>query len=175
MNDLELVRPTAAHKDLAEEFKKEFIQHGETVIHGSALLDQLDYDAWLDHIRRSGSLRTVMPGWVPADTFFAIRKRDSRIIGMIDIRHNLDNEFLSSYGGHIGYAVRPGERRKGYAAQMLRLALDHARKLSLSKVMLSCDADNLASIKTIEKCDGILTETKAYTDGRPIHIYWITL
>lgn len=175
MKTLELVRPTKHYRDLAEELKQEYFQNGETVIHGSALLDQLDYDAWLDHIRCNGSSDTVKPGWVPADSFFALRKRDGRIIGMIDIRHNLDNEFLANYGGHIGYAVRPGERGKGYAAHMLRMALDHARRLGLSKVMLGCNADNIASMKTIEKCGGVRTETKACDDGRTMHIFWIEL
>lgn len=175
MDELELVRPMPSHKNSAEEFKKEFYNCGEHVINGSALLDQMEYDEWLENTRRNSRLETVRSDWVVADTFFAIRKSDGRIIGMVDIRQSIDNEFLSRYGGHIGYAVRPGERRKGYATQILKIALKYAKSIGLSEVMLGCYSDNLASIKTIEKCGGVLTETKPYVDGKPMNVYWIAL
>ena len=78
-------------------------------------------------------------------------------------------------GGHIGYAIRPHERRKGYAAEMLRLALAYAKNIGLESVMLGCYCDNTASKKTIEKCGGILTETKPYMDGTMMDVYWIEL
>jgi len=173
MDELVLVRPTPAHKSGAEKFKREFFSCGEQVINGSALLDQMEYGEWLENIRRNSSPETVRPDWVVADTLFAVRKSDGRIIGTVDIRHNLDNEFLSRYGGHIGYAVRPSERRRGYATQILKMALQHAKSIGLSRVMLGCYADNLASIKTIEKCGGVLAETKPYADGKPMNVYWI--
>ena len=173
MDELELVRPMPSHKNGAEEFKREFYSCGEQVINGSALLDQMEYDKWLENTRRNSNPETVRTDWVVADTFFAVRKTDGRIIGTVDIRHNLDNEFLSEYGGHIGYAVRPSERRKGYATQILKMALKHAKSIGLSRVMLGCYADNLASIKTIEKCGGVPAETKPYADGKPMNVYWI--
>lgn len=175
MDELELVRPTPAHKNNAEEFKQEFYNYGEHVINGSALLDQMEYDEWLGNTKRNSNPDTVRTDWVVADTFFAVRKNDSRIIGTTDIRHNIDNEFLSKYGGHIGYAVRPSERNRGYAAQILKMAMAHAKSIGLSRVMLGCYSDNLASIKTIEKYGGVLTETKPYVDGKPMNVYWITL
>ncbi|MGE5604102.1 MAG: GNAT family N-acetyltransferase [Bacteroidota bacterium] len=108
-------------------------------------------------------------------TFLAIRKSDRKIIGIIDIRHNLGNKFLAEYGGHIGYAARPSERHKGYATQLLRMALKYGKSLNLTKVMLGCYADNIASIKTITKCGGVLTETKPYVDGKPMNVYWIEI
>ena len=175
MEDLSLIRPTSALKSKSNDFKQEFFGFGEPVINGSALFDQLEFDDWLIHIQKSSRPETVQPDWVVADTFFAVRRQDNRLIGMIDIRHNLNNAFLSEYGGHIGYAVRPSERRKGYATQMLKLALAYAKSIGLKKVMLGCYADNTASYKTILKCGGILTETNPYADGKPMHIYWITL
>ncbi len=175
MDELELIKPTSKHKSSAEEFKREFYSHGEYIIYGSALLDQMEYDDWLLNTIRNSRPETVRPDWVVADTFFAISKNSSRIIGIIDIRHNIDIEFLSKYGGHIGYAVRPSERRKGYAAQILKLALVHAKSIGLSRVMLGCYSDNLASIKTIEKCGGVLTETKPYIDDKLMNVYWIDL
>lgn len=94
---------------------------------------------------------------------------------MIPYRHNLDHYFLASYGGHIGYFVCPSERRKGYAVQMLSMTLEYAKSIHLSSVMLGCYSDNTASVKTILKCGGVLTETKPYTDGKPMNVYWINL
>jgi len=175
MPEIALELPRADHEQRANEFKQEFLLHQEPVINGSALLDRMDYGEWLAFTTRNRDPETVHPDWVPASTFFAVRNSDHSIVGMIDIRHHLNNAFLASYGGHIGYSVRPGERRKGYATQMLRLALAYAASLPLPRVMLGCYADNAASAKTILKCGGQLTATKPYTDGRLMNIYWIEL
>jgi len=185
MNDLELQLPTKEHKVAAENFKNEFFNHQETVIYGSALLDQMEYEQWLIHNTNNRQENTVTSNWVPATTFFAVRKNDQKIIGMIDIRHNLKNDFLAQYGGHIGLSVRPSERKKGYGTEMLKMGIDYAKGLGIEKLMLGCFSDNLPSIKTIEKCGGILTETKLYSGGQLlkipdtqekfVNIYWIVL
>ena len=175
MDELTLVRPCLQLKEKAMEFKQEFFDHGEPVVSGSALLDQMEYEAWLDHIRKNEDPRTVQDDWVVASTFFAMRKQDEKLIGMIDIRHSLQQEFLKCYGGHIGYAVRPSERRKGYATMMLSHGLDFARSIGLKRVMLGCYSDNVPSKRTIEACGGVCVQTKPYTDGKPMNIYRITL
>lgn len=175
MEDIQLVFPNTEHQRAAEDYKEEFFQNGETVINGSALFDQMEFDEWLQNTRDNQHPETVRPDWVVASTFFAVRSRGNRILGMIDIRHSLDNEFLSRYGGHIGYSVRPSERRKGIASEMLRQALDYARSIGLSRVMLGCYTENLASIRTIEKCGGRLSEVKPYLDGQMMNVYWISL
>jgi predicted acetyltransferase len=173
LEDIVLEMPTIQHEMMANQFKEEFFEHNEQIINGSALLDKMDYREWLNNIERNNIPETVRNDWVAATTYFAVRKSDNKIIGIIDIRHNLDNKFLADYGGHIGYSVRPNERRKGYATQMLKMALEYARSLNLKKVMLGCYTDNIASIKTIIKCGGILTESKPYVDGRLMNVYWI--
>ena len=110
---------------------------------------------------------------IPATTFFAVRKNDGRIIGMIDVRHRL-NGFLRNYGGHIGYGVRPSERRRGYAAEMLRLALSYCSSLGLDRVMISCNADNEGSRRTILRRGGVL-EREFRHSGGTVQIYWIIL
>ena len=94
-------------------------------------------------------------------------------MGLIDVRHSLDTDFFLRYGGHIGYAVRPSERRKGYGAAMLRRALAFASGIGLAEVMVSCGSDNLASRKTIEACGGRLAGWEPYADGLTLLIYWI--
>ena len=175
MYHIELLAPTGELESSAMDFKQEHFNHGQLVINGSALLDKSEsYDAWLKQIENNSDERTVQPDWVVSSTFFAVRKDDNKLIGMIDIRHRL-NQFLSEYAGHIGYSVRPSERNKGYATEMLRLGLEYCKKIGLQKVMLGCYKDNIASIKTITKCGGVLEKERLYTDGKPMLIYWIYL
>ena len=168
--ELELQLPTLQHKIAAEDFKNEFLEMQEPVIYGSALFDQMDYDQWFVHNTNNRHESTVTIGWVAATTLFAVRKQDLKIVGIIDIRHNLENEFLAQYGGHIGYSVRPSERKKGYGTEILKMGMEYAKSLNIEKLMITCFSDNIASIKTIEKCGGILSETKPYTDGQLINI-----
>lgn len=183
MNEIELQLPVLAHEEAAKDFINEFFEAKEKIVNGSAMLDQMDYKSWLTQTVSNRLEETVKNGWVSATTFFAVRKCDGKIIGMIDIRHNLNNEFLARYGGHIGYSVRPSERRKGYATQMLEAALKYAKSLGINKVMLSCFSKNIPSAKMIEKCGGRLTETKLYdgetiisnSDGKTVNIYWLDL
>ena len=154
---------------------QEHLDHGELELHGAALLDSMNtYADWLSLLAANSSPDTVGPDWVMSSTFFAARDSDQKIVGTIDIRHEL-NEFLASYGGHIGFGVRPSERGHGYAAQMLLLGLEHCRQLKLPKVMLACYQDNIPSAKTILKCGGVLEREFVYTDGKTVQVYWTQL
>ena len=97
---------------------------------------------------------TVSKDWVDATTFFVVRTSDNRIVGMVDIRHRL-NYFLSICGGHIGYSVRPSERKKGYGTEILKQALEYGSR------------------KIIVKCGGKLEKEFTYIDGKIIQVYWI--
>ena len=94
-------------------------------------------------------------------------------MGTIQIRHRLTGELCRS-GGNIGYGVRPDERKKGYASQMLTLALDFCRKIDLERVLLDCRADNAASERTIRKCGGISAGEAQVPgdDGQQERIRW---
>ena len=83
MEPLKLVYPAKVHQDKAEAFKKEFLAHGETVINGSALLDQMDYLPWLEYIKKNNDPQTVSKDWVVSSTFFAVRESDEEIVKRI--------------------------------------------------------------------------------------------
>ena len=163
------------HKEAAEKMKQEYFDYGERVMNGSALYDQMEFDQWLVNTDRNHNPATVQDDWAVATTFFAFRKSDGRMLGMIDVRHALTVPFLKEYGGHIGYAVRPSERKKGYATAMLRLALQYCTALGIETVRLGCYTDNLASIRAMERCGGKRIEEKPYADGKPMYIYEISL
>jgi predicted acetyltransferase len=112
------------------------------------------------------------PDYVPSTFLFAFV--GSRIVGRASIRHRL-NEFLMRKGGHIGYVVVPEFRRRGYATAILRLALDVAqRKAGTERLLVTCDDDNIGSIRTIEKNGGVLENIISGPDlTKPLRRYWI--
>lgn len=97
------------------------------------------------------------------------------IVGKLSLRHEL-NDFLKKIGGHIGYGVIEKYRRRGFASEMLLQSLPYAKELGISKVLVTCDDDNIGSIKTIEKGGGVL-ENKIEQEGdKPLkRRYWIQI
>ncbi len=149
---IKLIRPSKEHEEEALAFKKEFFDNGENTINGSELLDQTDsYESWLQAVTKNTSKATVNPEWVVTDTYFAIDENE-RIVGVIDFRHELKG-FLKDFG-NSGYSVRPSERKKGYATQMLSLILERAKETGLKSFQLSAEKSNPPSIKTIIKNGG---------------------
>jgi predicted acetyltransferase len=168
MNEIELVFPTKVHEIDAKEYFEEHILYGENTLHGDSGLDSAEsYDKWLEKINDALTCE------IHSIIFFAIRKRDKKLIGTINVRY----PYLGyvQVHGHIGYGIRPSERRKGYATMMLKLALEHCRKIGLEKVLLTCDKSNLASAKTIMKCSGVFENEEKQNDGDYLQRYWIEL
>lgn len=110
-------------------------------------------------------------GFVPSTYYVGVV--DGMVVGRVFIRHEL-NDFLERIGGHVGYGVVPGFRRKGYATEMLRLALPLCSSLGLEKILVTCDVDNVGSRKVIENCGGIFA---GISDEPEIDVqkrkYWI--
>ncbi len=169
---LTLVRPTLELKDKALNYRQEYFDNNELIINGSELLDKTDsYEEWLNNVTVNTSPDTVNPNWVVTDTFFAMDENEN-IIGMIDLRHTL-NDFLQDFG-NCGYSVRPTERRKGYATEMLRQILIIAKEAGLQEVHLSVERDNEPSIKTIIKNNGKYERSFDF-EGEKADIYKIVL
>ena len=112
---------------------------------------------WCQSWDTDGALPTDMD-WVRTTQFLYIRASDNKMVGTIQVRHTL-NQMLAAYGGHIGYSVRPSERRKGYAARMLREVLPFCRQLGLSRVLITCTPDNEASRRVILSAGGVYEST----------------
>lgn len=117
------------------------------------------------------------PGYAPSKTWWVRDTESDKLIGAVNIRAYLTKAGFEAWG-HIGYGVRPSERRKGYATQMLQMALERCRAMDLWQVLLDCAEDNIASAKTIKKCGGRLENIICMaTDGKQTRDrrYWIDL
>lgn len=173
MSRLKLILPTEKYKDEIMKYRKEFIDNNESMDGTSGLRNAKSFEKWNNNIFDNMNEETVKEGFVPANTYIAISTDDERLIGMIDIRHRL-NGYLLNYGGHIGYSVRKLERQKGYATEMLELALEKCKNLGIKKVLITCDKDNIASAKTIIKNGGRL-ENEVQEENIMVQRYWINL
>lgn len=173
MTEFLLIYPTKEYENKAFEYINEFLLYNSE-INGTGGLDRYDdYDKWLQKVKNDLDIPNIPKDRVPASTYFFIRISDGKIIGMINLRHKL-NEFLQNEGGHIGYSIRPTERKKGYGTLMLKLGLDKCKELSLDKVLITCDKSNIASAKVIQNNKGILeNEIYSNTFSEVIQRYWI--
>lgn len=169
-----LCRPTISFAQQIAAYRAEMLAAHSSFDGCSGLKE---YDAvpdWLEHLAQFENASVCPPGCVPSNTYLAVCKADGRVVGMIDLRHHIDHPILSVWGGHIGYSVRPGERGKGYAKEMLRQLLPHCRKLGLTKVLITCDEANPASAHVILANGGVL-EKVIEVNGDRVQRYWITL
>ena len=132
--------------------------------------DYRDFDYYLEHLER----KTATADRVPDSVFFLLDEERDRLLGAVNIRHRL-NDALLREGGHIGDGIRPSERRKGYATEMIRLALLECRKLGIDRVLMTCDKDNIGSAKSIVKNGGVLENEFVDSAGKVVQRYWITL
>ncbi len=173
MDTITLVFPTKKYETQVMAYKREFEITGDSMDGTAGLSSALSFDEWFSAIMDNQSDKTVRAGLVPASTYLAIRQDDQRLIGMIDIRHVL-NDYLLQFGGHIGYCVRQSERKKGYAKTMLALALEKCRDRNMERVLITCDKENIPSAKTVI-CNGGVLENEVL-DGEGItQRYWISL
>lgn len=173
MEKIILVKPDLSYADEITKYKEESLKESP-LINGSAGLNRFSsIEDWLEELKKRSSEATVPEGLVPSSTYLGVREKDNYIVGMIDIRHYL-NEYLTQVGGNIGYSVRKTERNKGYAKQMLKLALEKCRDLKMKKVLITCDEDNIASEKVILSANAKFEDIRCI-DGENKKRFWIEL
>lgn len=167
---IRLVRPSLEMKETALDYRKEHFDNKERIINGSERFDQIiTYEDWLEIVTDNMHEASVHGDWVVTDTFFVLNECE-RIVGMIVFRHTL-NAFLKDFG-HCGYSVRPSERGKGYATEMLHQIIVRAKELGLDKLQLSVERENICSVRTIVKNGGIYERSFEH-DGKIADIYII--
>lgn len=148
--------------ELTKEWEEAFLTYqkawaGEEFVPYSARLIQHNFKEWLEENEAMKDKEFAYARQlVPAHTFFLVDTEQKLIIGAINLRHEL-NQYLYEFGGHIGYGIHPKMRGKGYATQMLKLALPLFKQYAHDEeyVLITCDKGNEASAHVIQHCGGI--------------------
>lgn len=176
MEKFYLENPSVERKNEIIEYINEFVKY-KSNINGTGSLDKiLDGYTFEQALERCLNMENreyaEKIGRCPGKTFLLIRKNDNKIVGTINIRWNL-NAAMLRFGGHIGYGIRPTERRKGYNKINLYLGMIEAKKVGLNKVMLDCDVNNAGSDRTLKALGGELERTEVDpSDGILTNVYW---
>ena len=173
--ELKLVKGSYEYKEQIIDMLKEWIDYNENHPEANTSPNAIfrnnyeDFAYYLEHLE----YKEPQEGLVPDSTFFCFDEKRNLMVGAVNIRHDL-NDYLLKYGGHIGDGIRPSERRKGYATEMIRLALEECRKLGLTRVLVTCDKNNIGSAKSIIRNGGIL-ENEVLEESSIKQRYWIAL
>ena len=173
--EIKLVKGSYEYKNQIIDMLKEWIDYNENHPEANTSPNAIfrnnyeDFAYYLEHLE----YKEPQEGLVPDSTFFCFDGKRNLMVGAVNIRHDL-NDYLLKYGGHIGDGIRPSERRKGYATEMIRLALEECRELGLTRVLMTCDKNNIGSAKSIIRNGGIL-ENEVLEEGSIKQRYWIAL
>lgn len=172
MEKLILLEPSEAYLEQIESYLEEFEIANESLHGGCGLQSIKDVRSWLEYLVLFKRRETVPENRVLSSEYMCIRTTDNRLLGLINIRHELNEELLFE-GGHIGYSIRPSERQKGYAHEQLRLALKICDDLAINPLLITCNKDNEASRKTILKAGGVKENEVIEDNGNIVERYWI--
>lgn len=157
------------------------LQDSDAALAARTELDADDFDFLLGYSSRRGFAEYLEqlaaheeglglpPGWVKSALWGAFV--DGELVGRTCIRFEL-NDHLRSVGGHVGYAVRPQHRRRGYATQILRQSLHVLAQRGIESALVTCRVDNIASAGTIEANGGVLENVVEASDGMT-NRYWV--
>lgn len=177
---MKLVLPSINYKDsfiqAVKEYKKEDSKnkHLRDTHYKSLDLEELtnNFNNYIDKILSISQGENLPQDYVAETTYWLVDK--DIFIGRISIRHKLTDKLFKE-GGHIGYDVRPSQRKKGFGKKILKLGLKKAKKLGITKVLITCNVNNLASKKVIELNGGIF-ENAIKVKSQPDKLrYWINL
>jgi predicted acetyltransferase len=174
MSQIKLIKPTLEYAKDIMEYRKEFLDLGDSLDGCGSLRACSTAMEWISDLIMLENVDTCPKDKVCSDTYLGVRVSDNAIVGIIDFRHHIDHPILGVWGGHIGYSVRPKERKKGYATEMLKQVLVKCREKALDKALITCDSDNIGSKKTITANGGIYEKT-VQVDGVKKERYWIDL
>ena len=162
--------PELRDEEIIKSYIEEHYSHNEKRLSASNKLTSMNFEDWVKKIHNNVNIPDK--DWGKSLTYLAFDDIDN-LIGILSVRYDLPKEKVMEFG-HIGYGVRPSERRKGYATKIIGLALKECQKLNIDKVLLVCDKDNIGSAKSI-KNNGAILENEIVKDSKTIQRYWIEI
>ncbi|MED2037506.1 GNAT family N-acetyltransferase [Bacillus wiedmannii] len=171
--NVSLLTPTTDLQEEYLDFYNEWKDSGETMIPWVISKDPSNFPAMIQELLDAHNGINLPESWVPDSTYWLVTD-ENKIVGAVNIRHSL-TEHLFNAGGHIGYGIRPSERRKGYATKLLKLSLEKTKELNITKALVVCDEVNTASEKTILHNGGLRDDDFIEEDGNVVRRFWIEL
>ena len=170
---LRLVTPARKHRRAWKQLNRAFRQEGPRGYSGIGRKETWGH--FLRQNRRFAKGRHLPKGYVPGSKYFLMDGDGPKILGIVSLRHRLNDHLLNNPGGHIGYAVAPSERRRGYGTEQLRLALEICRDMGINPVLITCHKENAGSAKVIRNNGGVLEDERLDSEGKVFQRYWIAL
>ena len=167
---ISFVFPSEENRADVLEFYREFEEANGACI---GFQNHDDYDLWLQGMRNRKTATDLPEGYVREN--FYLCYEGAQMVGVFSLKFEL-TDYLLHYGGHVGYAVRPSCRLRGYATEILRHGLELSREFGFSKILAVCDEDNVASERVIVKNGGVL-ENELFDEEENVMVkrYWIDL
>lgn len=165
-----LCTPLSLHKQPVWAYRQEFLNSGDSIDGSCGLAWAATFEEWLARVQGA---EHPAGETVPTTVFLVMDAVTCQLVGMIALRHRLDDH-LARWGGHVGYSVRPGLRNRGYATAALQALLPYCRSLGLNQLLLSCWAENLPSAQVMKHCGGTLTR-EIQLNQKAVHHYHLPL
>jgi predicted acetyltransferase len=174
-DQLTLYKPHVRYQDAFLAMIQDYRRAGESRYQYLNDLVKADFESYVRRLREVKRGVGLRKGWVPYTTYWSVLRVSPVIVGVAHLRHRLTPD-LRKEGGHIGYAITPSLRGRGYGTRQLALVLAKARARGLDRVLVTCDTDNVASARVIEKNGGVFEgESISDISGKPVSRYWIEL
>ncbi|AFC28702.1 GCN5-like N-acetyltransferase [Paenibacillus mucilaginosus 3016] len=171
MGMLKLVRPSWEHKKAYTSFYEEWRESGEDMVPWVIARDPYAYGDMLRFLEDGERPELAPPNFVSHSTYWLLDGAE-RVVGASNLRHSLNEKLLRS-GGHIGYGIRPSDRGRGCASELLRLTLDRAHERGIGRVLVVCDRGNTASERVIVKNGGVFESEHTEENGNVVRRFWI--
>ena len=170
---MEIIELNADHELALNDFRREFEQAGEEHIPGFLPMSDWTFAETVDGLAAWARGALLPEGWVAGTTLFLVD--GGRILGVVNLRHRLAGT-LREFGGHVGYSIRPSERGNGYATRMLEHIMSLARGMGIERLLVTCDPENVASARVVEKCGGVFEDETFFEPmERTVRRFWINL
>jgi len=171
---MQIVKLGLEHEAALRDFLADFAEAGESVIPAYFADPEWSHVEIVETYARQSRGEDLEEGWVPGTTLFLVH--EDRILGVANVRHRLTDHLLR-FGGHVGFSVRPSERCRGHGTRLLEGVKEYARDgLEIDRLLVTCDPENVASARVIEKCAGVFEDEVFHESvGRSVRRYWIPL
>ncbi|RFU66114.1 GNAT family N-acetyltransferase [Bacillus sp. V59.32b] len=169
-----LIKPTIELKSEYLSFYQEWKDSGKVMVPWVIGEDPSDFQAMVNRLQDYEKGENLPGNWIFENSTLWLIDHSKKVIGVVNIRHRLTERLLDT-GGHIGYGIRPSERRKGYATEILSLCLQKAKELGIDKALVVCDQGNTGSEKAIVKNGGIPGKDYVEENGNVLKRYWIEI